>query len=208
MTSDPQLAPIRAMIERLSPDERETLLRVFHDQVFAPPSGAERRVADLGFLAKLLDELPQHPDEPPYVDQKIYIDRQPKEAPTAPSARRLVKRYGSWERVCREAFGLLPDGRNRFGHRPPGTPRGRPPAYTAEECIASVRECVQSLGYIPSSFEYHLWRNERVRQAKALGQPIRLCPYNTIMRVLAPERPRRGGWQVVIQKIYGMTRQP
>ena len=66
---------------------------------------------------------------------------------------------------------------------------------------------MQKLGYIASSYEFHQWRIARARRAKQIGQPIRLAPYNTIIRVLAPERTRRGGWKLVIQKIYGMTRQ-
>jgi hypothetical protein len=201
---------MRAVLGCIDRDARETLVRAFHDQLYAPASAAEQRVSALGYLGRLLDELAQRPDALPYVERQVYARRRQPEAPDAPSARELCKRYGSWQGACIAAWGLLADGRNRFGIRPPGTKPGlrKPPPYTVEEAIASVIACERALGHIPSSFEYHMWRTARVRRARRLGQEIRLVHYKRIINLLAPERTHRDGWKIVIQKVYGMSRQP
>lgn len=210
MATDRRLAPLRAMISRLDRDGRETLARAFHDQLYAPASAAEQRVSELRYLAQLLDELPQPPDALPYIERQVYTERRRIEAPDAPSAYELCKRYWSWLGACIAAWGLLADGRNRFGIKPPGTKPGsrKPPPYTVEEAIASVIACEQALGYIPSSFDYHRWREARVRRARKLGQEIRLVYYRRIIDLLAPKRTHRDGWKTVIEKIYGVRRQP
>lgn len=178
--------------------------------MYAPASAAEQRVSELGYLARLLEELPQPSDALPYFERQVYTERRRVEAPDAPSARELCKRYWSWQGACIAAWGLLADGRNRFGIKPPGTKPGsrKPPPYTVEEAIASVIACEQALGYIPFSFEYHQWRNARVRRARRLGQEIRLVHYKRVIDRLAPERAHRDGWRIVIEKIYGVSRQP
>jgi hypothetical protein len=199
------------MLDRLDSTARQEFAQRLHQRVHAPEAAAERRLADLGFLTRLLDEQPQRPDRLAYIERKTYEQRRPLEAPNAPLSARLVERYGSWHRACFAAWGLLNDGRNRFGtRRPPGTLPGRhrPPAYTADECFSSVRACAAALGKIPSSFEYHLWKIERTRRAKQLGQHVRLPHYRAVIRELAPDRPRRGGWTAVVAIVFGGSRQP
>lgn len=198
------------MLRRVDPDGRERLARALHQQLNAPTSAAESRVAELGFLARLLEEELQPPDRLPYVDRKVYSERRPREAPAAPSAQWLCERFGSWRRACFAAWGLLEDGRRRSGtYEPRLAPgRGRPARFTAEESVDAVRECANALGYIPSSWDYHRWRLARVRRAKAHGRDLRLPHYNAVIRELAPERSKREGWGIVVEKVFGTTRRP
>src|SRR4051812_709019 len=106
---NPDLAPLRAMLNRLNPASKQEFTRRLHARVHAPKAAAERRLADLGYLAGLLDERPQPPERLPYIERKIYDQRRPLEAPEAPLTARLTERYGSWERACYAAWGLLDD---------------------------------------------------------------------------------------------------
>jgi hypothetical protein len=69
--SDDHLAPIRAMLATLDDDRRKTLARAFHQHLNAPPPASERRVAELGFLARVLKEKTQDPDRLPYIARQL-----------------------------------------------------------------------------------------------------------------------------------------
>jgi hypothetical protein len=71
----------------------------------------------------LLDDEPQYPDRPPYVERSLYDEGRSKEASDSPPSARLIERYGGWPRACRAAWGLLSDIRS-FG---PADPWSRPP---------------------------------------------------------------------------------
>lgn len=191
------LAPIRAMVEVLDPGSREALARALHQHVHAPRSPVERRLAELGPLARLLDEQPQPPERLPYIQRKAYDQRRAQRG-AGPSSEWLTDRYGSWQRACWAAWTLLRDGRKPLGgppyprHHPNGK---RPVTYTADECIVSVQACAAALGHPPSSSEYHRWSIERKRQAREAGQELRIARMSIVLRALAPEdAPPREKW--------------
>ena len=109
--SNPRLAPVRAMIAVLPENAAAEIARALHANLNAPPTAADYRVKELGFLARLLDEKPQPPDRLPYIARKLYEARRATDAAFAPPAARLQERFGSWSRACHAAWGLLEDGR-------------------------------------------------------------------------------------------------
>ena len=183
------------MLDVLEPDGREALARALHAQVHAPATAAERRWAELGLLARLLDEHPQKAAVP-YVKRQVY-DRAA-EAAEAPPSERLVERFGSWRRVCWAAWGLLSDGRSAMGGLPyqlnrPDRRGYRP--YTVEEALASVCACSEALRRLPSSSAYHKWAREKKQQARASGQESRVVRMSIVLRLLAPaDAPPREKW--------------
>jgi hypothetical protein len=195
------------MFRRLDPERRERFLRAVHQHLNAPEAASERRWRELGFLATLLDEVPQPPETLPYIERHVYEKRRPTEAPEAPRAAWLCERYGSWKRACYAAWGLLDDGSRRWGSYEPRLPPGhkRVTRYTTDECIRTVEECAKALGSIPSSWDFHRWTLARRRRAKAAGMPIRLAGYNAVLRQLAPERTHRDGWTIVVEKVFGRS---
>lgn len=192
------------MFQWLDLEEQEVFLRAAHQRLFAPQTFAQRRAAELGFLAKLLDEVPQSPDRLPYVQRAEYDKRRPTEAPDAPLSARLVERYGSWRKACYVAWGLLPDGSNRY-IKGPVTGRPRPAPYTREEAVASVLQCAEAIGHIPSSGEYHTWQLACRRRAREQGRSVRLARYGSMLNLIAPDRTRRNGWQLVVERIFGVS---
>src|SRR4051812_1090799 len=94
------LEPLWSMWALLDIGERRAVLEACRQGLHAPPTAADRRIGELGLLARMLDERPQEPDALPYVERQIYEARRRAEAPEAVSARTLVDRYGSWKRVC------------------------------------------------------------------------------------------------------------
>ena len=154
---------------------------------------AQRRVAELGTLAKLLGsplarEIPYHAVATIQIDRKVYDDHRP---PEAPSSETLVNRYGGakkggWWWALRAAQGLLDDGRSRG----PGKPwvdgrRGRPapPPTTPAHAIHSIRACALALGRRPSSSVYDEWVTARMRRHGSVAPGIgRLCSFDTVCR--------------------------
>ncbi len=190
------------MLAVLDDDARETLARALHQHVHAPPSASERRVAELGFLSRLLNEQPQPPDRLPYIARKLYDERRERDAPDAPLSARLQEKFGSWPRACHGAWGLLEDGRS-WG---PGEPWPRPPRhpkdYTPEEAAASVRRCADVLRRIPSSTDYHKWCLNCRRRARDAGQSTRpYVHYASVLRLLAPDRSGGNGWRLIVQRV-------
>lgn len=206
-STDPAFAPLLAMLDHLSPTGIGELARALHAKLNTPPTAAERRVDELGSLARVLEERPQYPEVLPYIPRNYYDQRRLETGIGALSAR-LVERYGSWPRACHAAWGLLQDGR-RFGTGQPWPRPPRGPDYTVEECIASVRECAAAIGHIPSSIEYHRWVMNRRARARTAGRPSRAVHISTVYRLLAPERKNRQGWQtLVLPRVFGTDGAP
>jgi hypothetical protein len=195
------LAPTRALIEHLSPEGLQAIGRALHAKLNAPPTPAERRVAELRYLTTLLEERPQYPERPPYVPRTLYDERRPAEAPAAPPSARLTERYGSWPRACRAAWGLLKDGRY-VGDGQPWPYGAKPPKYTLSEAIASINECALALGRIPSSHEYTEWVVNRRARARATGATHRIVKIDAVLRLLAPDRSGGNGWKLVIARVF------
>jgi hypothetical protein len=199
---NPFLAPTRALLDHLSSEGLKEVGRALHARLNAPPTPAERRVAELRYLTRLLEERPQYPERPPYVPRTVYDERRASEAPDAPPSARLTERYGSWARACRAAWGLLSDGRYFGKAQPWPRPPGRPANFTVEEAVASVQECATALGRIPSSHEYTLWVVNRRARARASGEPCRIAKIDAVLRLLAPDRGKGDGWRLVVARVF------
>lgn len=187
--SQADAAPVLAMLPLLPPVALAELEAALAVRLNPAPSPAKRRVAELHYLAGLLYEikpLPEHlrtesggdrgrrrslPIEAPALDRAVYEQRQPLEAPDAPSAHTLVKRYRSWRRSCQAAYGLRDDGRYIGSSNPylqPLSGKSRID-YTIDDVRRSIRRCAQALGRIPSAGDYHRWNREAKRLARERG---------------------------------------
>lgn len=202
-------APLLAMIGFLTADQRRTLARCLHQQLNAPPGAEERRITELGFLSQLLNGVPQLPEQLPYFPRQEYGERRATEAPDAPAAAALVKKYGSWRRVCWAAWGVLPDGRKAIGSMAsvqsfPGKPR--PARYSIDECVQSVQACATAIGKIPSAGNYKDWQTSVKRRATDQGQSVRIAGSAAVLDRLAPDRVRGSGWRIVISRVFGNAR--
>lgn len=196
------LAPVRAMIEALPAEAVEEVGRALHARLNAPITAAERRVKELLFLTRLLEEQPQPPDRLPYIPRKLYDQRRVTDAPDAPLSARLHERFGSWIRACHAAWGLRDDGRSFGEAQPwPRTPRRRN-AYSVDEAKASVRQCADAIGHRPSSYEYHMWVMTRRARARAAGETVVIVHLSTVNRLLAPDRKDRNGWRLVEERVF------
>jgi hypothetical protein len=157
-----------------------------------PKSAAARRLADLGFLASLLNRIPRRPVIGfAILSRKRYDELR---STGAPSSAALVRRYGSWNAACYAAYGLQPDGRWLGPGRPWPSTRGRPgvkSCYTREEVLAALRQCQLELGRRPSEQIFTRWTHEKRRDAQARGARVRLPSPSVVYRYY----PRaRGGW--------------
>lgn len=201
--SDP-LTPILAMIERLPAGAIDEVRRALRAKLNTPPTAAERRINELRFLAQLLDEQPQPPGRAPYVARKLYDKRRAAEGSEPPPSGRLQRRFGSWARACQAAWGLLEDGRWIGDAQPWPRPARRRKNYSVEEARASVRQCRERVGHIPSSSEYHEWIGTRRARARAEGHDIsQFVLVSTVYRLLAPDRANRNGWRLVTERVFG-----
>jgi len=135
-----ELQPLAAMAATLERDGLVELERTVRLAVTPPArTPAERRVAELGYLADLLcthgnrepGQLARHLQAMAPAEQRVLVGRRRivrllDQMPAAlvdrvvydelkpegvPSSDWLVDRYGSWKRACRAADGLLADGR-------------------------------------------------------------------------------------------------
>lgn len=190
------------MIDKLPAESIEELARSLHARLNPPPSAAERRVRELGFLAQLLDELPQYPGQMPYVARRVYDERRKLNEPSAPPSARLQERFGSWARACNAAWGLRGDGRS-IGDRDAWARPRRGEPYRLDEAEASIRLCAAALGHVPSSKEYHQWVIARRARARTTGESVRIAHLSTVYRLIAPDRASRNGWRLVISRIFG-----
>jgi hypothetical protein len=189
------------MLALLPAADRMWIARGLHRQLNAAPSAAEERVAELGLLARMIEEMPEPATEWPYVERQAYDEHREHEDPGAARSALLTERYGTWSQACRAAHGLQPDGRKSQPGQPWPT-GGKVAKFSDGECIASIRACADALGRVPSSHEYQRWRLWRMRTARKTGKRVRLAPYNAILRELAPERTRRGGWRIVVEIVF------
>jgi len=191
------------MINKLPAEAVEELGRALHARLNAPPTAAERRVKELLFLTKLLEERPQPLNRLPYVLRKYYDERRTTDAPQAPTSGRLQQRFGSWARACHAAWGLREDGRWFGDGQPWPRPTRRPKPFSVEEAKASVRQCADSIGRVPSSYRYHMWVIARRARARAAGESVSLVHVSAVNRLLAPDRENRNGWRLVLQRVFG-----
>jgi hypothetical protein len=185
------------------------LASALHARLYAPAEAKERRWKELGMLAVLLEEHLQPATKLPYVERQHYEARRVTGSRDAPPAARLQERYGSWKRACYAAWTLKPDGSWIEAGRPwpsyiLGKPRNDP--YTVEECVETVRACAEALGRIPSSYDFFRWRQNRVARGRRRGAPVRLARYDVILKLLAPHRGKRDGWQIVLETVFPRAR--
>lgn len=201
MHDDPRIVTLRAMLFLLPLEQKELLARRLHDQLYRPATAREHRLAELGYLAWLLDETPQPPDRLPLIERRSYEARRFRDCPTAPRAAALVHRYGSWSRACWAAWGLLPDGRNAWGGQPWWSNR---PAnsYGAEDCVRAVKACALSLDRLPTSTDYQTWARARRRASRNRGRQNEEPSINVVLRILAPRRRERNGWRMVLSRVF------
>lgn len=189
---------VSAMIEMSSAAALQEVALLLHAKLHTPALARERRVAELGFLATLLAEVPQPPEELPYIERQHYDERRAKASSPSPLSARLTERYTSWKRACYAAWTLLDDGRWTEGGLPwPASLPGKTqqPPYTREEAIASIRLCRDALGRVPSSAAYTRWRQNRIHRAHTRGDAIRLTSHVRIINLLAPNEPSRRRWK-------------
>jgi hypothetical protein len=179
---------IIAMLGTLPSSALAELESALRGRLTPTATAAERRVAELGFLAQLLHEIKPTPSSPgaatvghgrrraddmqvPLLAREVYESRQPTESPASPTAAQLLERYGWWPRACRSAYGLQADGRSRGGSSAWAQPLvgKRRPRYDIDDVRASIRRCAGELGRVPSAGDYHLWAREAKAKARATG---------------------------------------
>lgn len=172
------LAPIREMLSTLEPLALAELERALRLTLNPPQTAAQRRVIELGFLARLFEE---HPADlrPRIIPRSLYDERRLSESPASPESRRLVDRYGSWQRVCRAAASIRPDGRisgKHLAYSNPTRGRRRVAPYTREETQKAICRCAFELGRIPSSGVYQRWVLDANRAARKAGIALPRLP--------------------------------
>ena len=156
-----------------------------------PKSPASRRLAELGFLASLLNRIPPQPGIGfALISRKRYDELRPA---GATSSAALVGRYGSWNATCYAAYGLQADGRWLGPGRPWPSKRGRQGVkiYTREEVLEALRQCQRKLGRRPSQQVFERWSRERRRDAHKRGTSARIPGSSVVYRYYPSER---GGW--------------
>jgi hypothetical protein len=178
------LPAIRAMLAELEPPVLLELKRALELKLAPRRSKAAERVAQLGFLAELLDEHAPRRAEgaPPRVPRELYDRSRPA---AAPRSERLVELYGSWLKACRAATGLLPDGRWTGPSKPwPNPTLGRRMSkdYALDEVRQAIRTCALQLGRRPTAEDYRRWRDAKLRRARRAGRAdhCRLPPLSSI----------------------------
>lgn len=180
-----ELAPIRAMITTLEPLALAELERALRLTLSPPETPAERRVAELGLLARLLDE---HPDarRRQFVARSLYDERRHADASKSPDSKRLVERYGSWQRLCRAPSSIRPDGRlhgKHLAYNNETRGRRRTSPYTRDEAQKAIPRCALELGRVPSSTVYQRWVTDVKRASRKAGVELpRLPDLRTVYR--------------------------
>jgi hypothetical protein len=183
----------------------EELAKALAAQLNAPPTAAERHLAELGFLASLVQAAPLLNGEIPMSSGSAMTRCAEWSRPATPRSALLVERYGAWVVACRAASGLLPDGRNRGTAAPfPSWVRGqrKEDPYTKQEVAAAVLECQREYGRPVSSHEFMKWRHQRSTNLRARGRRPRLPTQCAIYRVFGVKsRKDRGGWRKILHEI-------
>jgi hypothetical protein len=195
---DDPLDTLRVMLDSLSVQGLWELERALTGRLHPVRTAAQERVAELGFLAALLDRClgprnskqasedsrsttPTGSSNRPRVIARAKYDEL--RGGDAPRSALLVDRYGSWRKACRAADGLLQDGRSTG----PGKPwrSGRGPAadtqYTDEEIMRCVRACAVALLRRPSSTDYYHWRRAGRAYLQRVGSTERLATVDVVI---------------------------
>ncbi|PTL56131.1 hypothetical protein C7Y72_14145 [Paraconexibacter algicola] len=128
----------------------------------------------------------------PVVSQALYDERRP---PGSPPGETLARRYGTWLKACRAAYGLQPDGSTTGPGRPWAVSmhaaRGVP-LYTREGCLAAVARCARALLRRPTSSDYVHWqRAQRARQPGRTPAELGLPDISTVLGYF-------GSWRAVL----------
>jgi hypothetical protein len=117
-----------------------------------------------------------------YVQRRRYDASRPSSSRSSAS---LVRRYGSWAKVCREADRLIATESPGSHPHAKGKRRGK---YDDADVVVALRECAQALGRPPSMNAYSAWRTAAQKGKRtARDRPTS----NAICRHYA----QRGGWR-------------
>lgn len=190
----PEIAPVIAMIRLLDRPAAAEIEHALSLRLNPPATAAERRWAQLGALATLMNALPPEADgRVPHLVREAYERHRAAQTPEALDHRTLVSLYGSWLKACRAAHGLLPDGRYLGTGQPWPSPllsRRRVPAYSLEEVHKAIERSALELGRVPSSRDYQQWSIEKKRRARQTGAKVRIPDIKVLYR-LYPEGANR-----------------
>jgi len=210
-----RLNPVRAMLDGLEADALAELERAMR---LSAPGGAataaQRRWAELGFLAILLDNRAPNLAGFAIIERSRYDKARDShllkpwrqagvDLPgTPPASAVLQQRYGSWPAACYAADELQPDGSMRGWGRPwPAPCRGKgtgPEAYAFEEILNGPRVCAFSIGRVPSSSDYLRWSLHERALARERGLVSRIPNVRTIYLRFPGPPGSRNRWQKVI----------
>jgi hypothetical protein len=156
-SDDAGLKVVLRMIDAVELVPLAELERALRLRLHPPAPLGPQRLAELGFLAELIERDGTgdlHPETwpgVPVVPRHRYDELAPEHAW---SSQRLVERYAGWLGVCRAAYRLRPDGRTSAG---PGQPWAMRHAvrdgrfrWDRERCLEWPRRCAGELGRPPS----------------------------------------------------------
>jgi hypothetical protein len=190
---------VEPMLEGLSSLGRRELERALAGRLTREATPAERRAAELGALAGMLNERTPDPGwSYAMIEQAEYDERRPADAPAGSV---LSKRHSGWKRVCKAAYGLRPNGRTlgRSHHAWPHEPgRGRPRVseYAFDEVIMAIRRCGLELACRPMSTTYMRWYRAKRQLARERGMSICIPNIYVIYRHFAPSKHgARDAWR-------------
>lgn len=190
------LGLVLAMTKPVDDSTLAELNRAIRLTLNPPASTAKQRLAELGFLASLLNPLPPRQGFGfPTLQRKEYDRLRPA---TATSSAALVKRYRSWSAACYAAYGLQPDGRWTGPGRPWPSQHGRPSIkpYTRPEVLTALRQCQRELGRRATDNVYARWRREKQKDALKRGTTVRLPSVPVIYRHYPAAH---GGWNSALR---------
>jgi hypothetical protein len=196
------LSPLEAMLDTLGPVGLRELELWVQSDLTVGPAVADKRAAELGALASMLNTLtPALGWSYPTIKQAEYDRRRPQGARTG---RRLAEKYGGWKRGCKAAYGLKAEGRTRGrSHHawPSPVPRGetRVEPYTREEVIRAVRACGLELACRPSSSTYVRWSAAKRRLARVDNTSSRIPTIGAVCRHFPAGNRER--WRRVVEVV-------
>jgi hypothetical protein len=176
------------MLDAAGPVARRELEARLAADLTDEPTAADRRAAELGALASMLNmRAPARGWTYSTIGQAEYEKRRPDDAPPASV---LAERYDGWKRACKAAYGLKPDGRTlgRSHHAWPHPGRGRPwiEPYTVDEVVRAIRRCGLELACRPSSTTYVRWSATKRRLARENNKDVRIPNINAVYRHFGP----------------------
>jgi hypothetical protein len=182
------------MLAQLTPETQDLVRRRLALRVGARPLSTSSALGGEGHELRIVAELLRDSERRAgwsfsYVQRRRYDDERPD---TSPSSAALVRRYGSWVSVCREAnrFNETPETARRTAS--PKPPEALRPTYRPEDAIAALRECARRLGRPPSVHAYDSWR----LAAKRGKRTARRFPQSqAIFRLYA----QKGGWRAALE---------